>query len=449
MDTFKPEALAAKTAPTQPNNRQAEEAVLGSVLINPEVFKFLDLDAQDFYIIRHQWIWEAYQALVLSSTEIDIITLAAELERKNRLQELGGQAYITGLINSTPSSLHAEIYAGIIRDCARRREIVRLAHDMVKAAYTETTDLEAEIPNYMTRLVSGAKLAAGAEHISQALSKLYDEVQERYHDPRDIWGIATDLYEYDMMTGGHHKGELTLLSGKPGLGKSIIAMQMAMGMANQVPGAIYELEMGATQTVRRSVSTQSRVAARKMRNGHLADADWEAFTEGVQALEKLPVYLSDYTGWTTASLRSDLARLKAQRGIEWFIVDYLYLLNDRYGKDDHERIAYISKSLKNICKDLDLAGLVIHSMTKSEMDSNTPSLAGMRGSGQLAYDTDVAIYLLEDGNSNTTVKLYFAKFREDTPERYIRLQRDAGFPAFKAIEKPAQQQATFKTPYRD
>jgi replicative DNA helicase len=147
-------------------------------------------------------------------------------------------------------------------------------------------------------------------------------------------------------------------------------------------------------------------------------------------------------------MRADLARLKAQHNIQWFVVDYLYLLQDRYGGDDHERLAYISKALKAICKDLDLSGLIIHSMTKSEMESNNPSLAGMRGSGQIGYDADVAIYLLEDElNKQTGVKLYFVKFREDTPDRFVRLERDNGFPAFKSITKG--EPATYRTPYKD
>jgi len=168
----------------------------------------------------------------------------------------------------------------------------------------------------------------------------------------------------------------------------------------------------------------------------------------ISDMESLPVYISDFTGWTTASMRADLARLKAQHNIQWFIVDYLYLLQDKYGGDDHERLAYISKSLKNICKDLSLSGLVIHSMTKSEMDSNNPSLAGMRGSGQIGYDADVAIYLLEDElDKKDGVKLYFVKFREDVPDRYVRLKKDAGFPAFKNLIR--DNTATFRTPYKD
>ena len=414
---------------------EAEQAVLGAVLINPEVFKSIDLRDTDFYKTEHQEIWRVYQDIVLAGGMIDVLTVGEKIKT----------SAIIELVNYVPSSLHAKHYAEIIREKARRRELVKMAGEIATMAYDSNSDLEQEIPGYMTRLVAGAKIASGAEHVSKSLSELYDEIKARQENPQDIWGIPTGFYDYDILTGGHHLGEMTLLSGKPGLGKSIIAMQMAVGMAGSKPGVIYEMEMGSIQTIRRSVSTQSRVETRKMRNGNLGNGDWELIVKAISELEKLPVYLSDFTGWTTASMRADLARLKATNNIEWFVVDYLYLLQDAYGRDDHERLAYISKSLKNICKDLDLFGLVIHSMTKAEMESHSPGLAGMRGSGQIAYDADVVVYLLEDEMDKKNVKLQFVKFREDAPDRYVRLERDNGYPAFKGIARTQ----TYSMPYKD
>ncbi len=413
---------------------EAEKAVLGAVLINQEIFKELDLQAIDFYLVEHQKIWQAFQDLTIEGRTIDILSVNEKINDPLLIQ----------LVADVPSSLHAETYAEIVRDKARRREIVRLASEMAKAAYNQNDNIDKKIPEFMTKLVTEAKTARGAQHISGALSDLYDEVKARYENPSDIWGIPTGLYDYDLLTGGHHAGELTLLMGKPGLGKSILAIQMAVGMANEAPGAVYEMEMGRVQTVRRPVSTEARVKTRNIRSGNLSDGEWDNITAAISAFENLPIYLSDDTSWTTASLRADLSRLKAMHHIKWFVVDYLYLLQDRYGKDDHERLAYISKSLKNICKDLELTGLVIHSMTKSEMDSQTPNLSGIRGSAQIAYDTDIAMFLIE-GDSDDKVKLYFSKFREDVPDRYVVLIRDDGFPAFKCLERDL----SYRTPYKD
>lgn len=415
-------------------SREAEEALVGAVLINQAIFKKIDLQPEDFYMIDRQEVWRVFQQITMEGGTIDILTVGEKLGRD-----------VLEYVTQVPNSLHAEHYAEIIREKARRRHLVILASDMAKSAYNQEGSLEDEIPEYLTRLVNSAKITNGAIHISGALAELYDEIKERSLDPRDVWGIPTGFTQFDLKTGGFHPGEMTLLSGKPGLGKSILCIQMAMGMSAHSPGVIYEMEMGRTQTVRRSISTESRIANRSLRSGKVDVDEWTVLAQAFAVLETAPVYISDFTGWTTASMRADLARLKSQYGIKWFVVDYLYLLNDRYGNSDYERLAYISKSLKNICKDLNLAALVIHSMTKSEMMSDSPSITGMRGSAQIAYDTDIAIYLLEDEMDENRVKLQFVKFREDMPGRFVRLAWDQGYPAFKDIENGF----TTRTPYKD
>lgn len=413
---------------------EAEKAVLGSVLINPEVFKSIDLRDSDFYISGNQEIWRAYQDISIAGGIIDMISVGEKIKNFDLLS----------LVANVPSSLHAKEYAEIIKEKARRRKIVKLAGDMANSAYNQNVDMGEKIPEWMTELLSSTETTGGAVHVSKVLSELYDEVKARYEDPKEIWGIPTGLYDYDILTGGQQRGEVTLLSGKPGLGKSILAIQMAFGMSDSAPGAIYEMEMGRVQTLRREVSTKSRVLNRKLKSGRMSENDWEKFVEAIEALTTKQTYLSDFTGWTTASLRADLAKLKAHHNIGWFVLDYVQLLADRYGKDDAEKAAYVSRQIKNICKDLDLSGLVINSMTKSEMDSDKPSLAAQKGSAQLIYDADVVFFLVEDGKN---LKLHFSKFREDTPERYITLIRDDGFPAFKCISKPNNN--TYTLPYKD
>lgn len=414
-------------------SREAEEALVGAVLINQSIFKKIDLQPEDFYMIDRQEAWRAFQQITMEGGTIDVLTVGEKLGRD-----------VLEYVTQVPNSLHAEHYAEIIREKARRRHLLILASDMAKSAYNQEGNLEDEIPEYMTRLVNSARITNGATHISGALAELYDEIKERSLDPRDVWGIPTGFSQFDLMTGGFHPGEMTLLSGAPGLGKSILCVQMAMGMGKHSPGAIYEMEMGRTQTVRRSVSKESRIEVRPLRSGRIDDNDWNLLTKTIAEMETTPVYISDYTGWTTASLRADLARLKSQHNIQWFALDYMPLLRDTYGRSDYEREAYISKGLKNICKDLNIAGLIIHSMTKSGITSDNPSIADMRGSAQVGYDTDIAIYILED-EDKSGVRLHFTKFREDVPNRYIKLLWDNSFPAF----KNAEVERTYRSPYKD
>jgi len=254
---------------------EAEKAVIGSVLINPEVFKTLDLSDKDFYLQAHAEIWRAFQHIVVSGGIIDSISAKEEVSTFSEFEYLA----------NVPSSMHAEQYARTIREKSRRRELVNLATEIVNTSYDENSDLENRIPAFMTKLVSAANIDGGAVHISKVLSELYDVVQARHADPKEIWGIPTGLYDYDILTGGHHPGEATLMSGKAGLGKSILAMQMAFGMAESEPGAIYEMEMGRIQTIRRQVSTVSRVKNRDLRSGHFGENDWDNFAQALAELE--------------------------------------------------------------------------------------------------------------------------------------------------------------------
>lgn len=415
-------------------SREAEESLIGSIFINQELFKKIDLQPEDFYTIVYGDIWRTFQQIILEGGAIDVLTVKEKLDID--------WAEATKFIANTPISFHAEHYAEIVREKARRRQLVRLANNMAKSAYDQDVELENVIPEYLTRLVNSARITNGATHISGALAELYDEIKERSLDPKDVWGIPTGFTQFDLKTGGFHPGEMTLLSGAPGMGKSILAIQMATEMSRHSPGAIYELEMGDTQTVRRSISKESRLKVRALRSGRVGDNDWNVLNKSITVMEKLPIFISDHTGWTTASMRADLARLKSQHNIQWFVVDYLSLLQDRYGSKESEREAYISKSLKIICKDLDLAGLVLQSMTKEQMTSDNPSITGMKGPASMAHDTDIAIYILKDGNN---VRLHFVKHREDTPNEFVKLLWDKGFPAFKNVEV----ERTYRSPYKD
>jgi replicative DNA helicase len=423
-----------------PNSPEAERALIGSVLLDPECFREIDIQTGDFYIQRHEWIWSTFQRMSLNNQAIDVTTVAENLDGK--LEEIGGFAYLAVLLNRTVTSMHAETYASIVRDRARRRELLRIGSDMAKLAHDTEIDIQAEIPGLATRIVTTARDPGLTVHVSQVLSELYDEIEERSEDPREVYGLECGMGDLDRILAGFQKKELFLLVGKPGLGKSILGVQWGVGMAEHGhPGVVYEMEMGKLQTIRRCVSADSGIKTRAMRSGTLEPDDWSKLTHTIGKFEPLPLYISDSTTWTTASMRADLVRLKAMYGVEWFLVDYLQLLKDRYGKNDHERISYISKALKDICKDLDLVGIAINSMTKSGMEAGMPNLEDVRGSGQVSYDADVIVFLTEhkpktgeSKNENMTT-LTFAKFREDDPKRYIHLVRREGFPAFAQEKK--------------
>jgi len=312
--------------------------------------------------------------------------------------------------------------------------MIQLATDLATTAYNEKEDIDEYIPAFISGLLKSITTEGETIPLRQALSELYDDIQLKAADPKEIFGISTGILGIDKITGGMQRGELFLLSGEPGLGKSLLAIQMAFSMAKaQKAGIVYEMEMTKLQTLRRSLSVESGVKVRAMKTGYINDGDRYEINEAMQRLESLPMFLSDSTSWTTAKMRADLTRMKQLYGIEWFVVDYLRLIKDRFEGKEPERIGQVTSALHDICKDLNLAGLVIQSMTKEGMKEG--GMTGVYGGSELQHACDVMATLkLDQARTIDTAKivnLIFDKLREgDSDSRVVTLVQKPGFPAF-------------------
>lgn len=427
---------------------EAEEAVISAVLVNPDLIDYLDLRADEFYIGKNKTVWGAITDLARAHTSVDFVTLTERLEASGKLDLIGGSSGLAAyLTNATYSSYNAKDYAVIIRDKARRRAILQAANELAKLAHSDT-DIDAGISAHMSVLSTATQSSHGAVQWATYFDALYDETSERYADPRDTWGIPTGFTAFDRVTGGLQQSELMILSGEPGVGKTMLAMQMASNMADNAPGAIYSLEMTGRAVARRLVSAQAQIETRAIKTGRMQDSDWSKLTEAIDQLRGKPVYMSESETWTTASLRADLTRLKVQHQIQWFVVDYLYLMNDP-GESEIEKTQNISRGLKHVCKALDLSGMAIHSMNKAGMSNGDgklkkPGQADLRGSAQVNYDADLICFLKEfapiDTREALSVKpadmdnmrtLWFAKGRElENPRKFIHLVKRPNFPFF-------------------
>lgn len=393
-----------------PHSVEAEQALVGSVLINPGIYGAIQVAASDFFLDRHKWIWDSFGRLYGSDTTIDLLTVSEDLKNNNQLKDVGGLAYLSSLLQHTPSSMHAEDYAKTVVDLSRRRSLISLAGRMVTAAMDTKASIEQSTPAMIDSLVGTIRVSGSAVHFASALQSTVDEVFERNKNPQDIWGVRTGYTDFDNATGGLHPGEVLYLSGMPGVGKSIIAMQAGLQMAQGgYPGVIYSLEMPANQVIRRWLSYLTKIPTRSLKSGRIAGAEFTLLGDAVQNTEHIPLYMSDSPDWTTVSLRADLSRLKATYNIEWFVLDYAYLLKDMPGVSENERSGFVSAQLKSICRALDLAGIVVHSLRKSEGD---PDLMDLRGSGQQAYDSDLVVMVTKDKQNPNLLKCYFRKGRE-------------------------------------
>jgi replicative DNA helicase len=385
------------SAPSILHNREAEEAVIGSVLINPNcLFDLLPiLKADYFYIHRHRWIWDVFIALDFRATPIDLVTVTEELNRRGQLSEIGGAAYLTALITQVPSSMNAVHYGEIVKSHYARRQLINAANTIAGLAYNESKDLQECVIESVQATSALEVLGASRDNfieLGQLLGDVMDDVEQRSKNPKDVWGFSTGLPKFDKKTGGLQQGELTYLVGAPGVGKTWFDLGLSIEMGKQAPGCVISLEMSRNTVGKRFLSGMSGVSTRAMKSGNIQDDDWPLMTSALEKSVKYKVWIDD-SSYDTDKLRATLARAKSTWGIQWFTLDYALLLLDR-GKDETEQSKNISAGLKWIVKELNLCGVVLHSVTKIGMGGkDQPMMSNQRGSGQAIHDPDLQLFL--------------------------------------------------------
>lgn len=424
-----------------PNNTEAEKALISYLVVRPEDVAVLDLRAEEFYNFVNRGVYSAIDRMVGSGKAVDFITLADELDKDADLRQANVRNYIMSAITDFVPGLDIRSSAEIIRDNYRRRTLVSIANDMAKSAF-DTNQNVSDVTSRSIDSLSHINVAdGGAVHWSHFIKQLLDDVEMRSKDPKDIWGIPTGFKDIDKATGGFQPSELVIISGKPGVGKSMLAMRMAELMSTTAPGAIYSLEMKATAVMRRILSANAKIPANLLKSGRLNDTDWDKIYEQVGKLEQLPIYMNDSSDYSTTKLRADLHRLKLQHNVQWFVFDYMMLAEDGLGLKETERTGMISRSFKQICRSLDMAGILIHSMNKEGVGNSQPDQENLRGSAQVSYDADLICFLTEFQAISSDDKyirdtanlrtLFFAKGRElQQSNKYVHLVKHPNYPFF-------------------
>lgn len=414
---------------TLPRAVTSERAFLGAILITPGILDRTTLTSDKFHDTINGEIYQAMRAI--GSNDLDVVVLEELLERRNVNRPFG---YVLGLLNDCPSSVNWQSYERIIIDTAIRRNVIQTAQNLATKAYDEESKVENAISQAINELVDFAKPEGGAEHIGKYLMELSDEVEKRIENPSFIYGLETGLSPFDKITRGLQTGETFILAGEPYTGKSLLAFQLACGMAeNGHAGAVYEMEMGGVAVVRRKISYLSKTKTYELRSGHINGGNYQSYLRAIEAMENLPIYISDRSTWTTLQLRADLSRLKVQKNIQWFVIDYMNLLSDQYGGESYERTAFLSQQLHSIAKDLDLAALIIHSLTKAGY-GRSPTMANLSGSNTVSYDAD-QIAILIDTPTDNVLDMTWIKNREGERGQKFQLYKVPDFPAFELYTK--------------
>jgi replicative DNA helicase len=386
----------------QPHNREAEEAVLGSVLINPESYYDLAqfLQADDFYIIRNQWIWEAFNRLHNSRTPIDFLTVCEQLDQQNQLAESGGAAYIMSLINQTPTSLHAEAYGHMVQDNSIRRKMLSSANELAKLAYNREQSIDTILDEAEKSIfgISERRTRSDLEPIQVVLSEVYDRVDQLSRRSEEIYGVPTGLSDLDKLLGGLQKSDLLIVAGRPGMGKTGFLLTVAKNAAQRHKKhvAVFSLEMSNEQLVQRLIAQETGIDTQRLRTGKLAEEEWPLFTHAIEVLSDTHIYLDDTPAITPMQLRTKCRRLHLEYELDLIVVDYLQLMSGDTRNDNRvQEVSYISRNLKVLARELNVPVLTAAQLSRAveQRSDKKPVLSDLRESGSLEQDADIVMFI--------------------------------------------------------
>jgi replicative DNA helicase len=399
---FPTDETAAPAAPTIPHSREAEEAVVGAVLINPEAYYDVAqfLQADDFYIHRHKWIWEAFTSLHEQRTPIDLLTLTEELDRKGQLAEIGGPAYLTALVNQVPSSLNAESYGRIVEGHAVRRKMINAANSIASLAYNESSTIDHVMDEAEKAVfnVSERRLKHDVEPIRQVMSVVYDQVGERYARDDEIFGVPTGFIDLDRVLGGLQASDLLIVAGRPGQGKSgfLLSVAKTASMIHKKHVAIFSLEMSNEQVAERLISQETGIDSQRIRTGKLNEDEWPKFTHAIEVFSDTHIYLDDTPAITPLQLRTKCRRLHMEYGLDLVIVDYLQLMSGDTRNDNRvQEVSFISRNLKVLARELNIPVVAAAQLSRAveQRSGKEPQLSDLRESGSLEQDADIVMFI--------------------------------------------------------
>jgi replicative DNA helicase len=408
-------AESTKIERLPPQNMEAEEAVLGALLIDPDAIIRVAtlLKPGDFYREKNGWIYDAALALHERREPIDFLTVCDELERREQLDQVGGPGFITSLINAVPTSIHAEHYARIIERTATRRRLIEAAGEIAGLAYQEADDVDEVVDRAEQVLfgVSERRISRELVPIRQVLSEYYDRIEYLTRHRGEMIGIPTGFTDMDKLLGGLQRSDMVILAARPSVGKTSLALSIAHNATKRFRQrvAFFSLEMSNEQVVQRLMSAETGINSQRLRRGEIAQDEWGRFMKAASDLAESLFYIDDTPGISALELRTKARRLHAEVGIDLLVVDYLQLMRGDFRSENRvQEISSISRALKGLARELNVPILALSQLSRG-VEARTdkrPILSDLRESGALEQDADVVIFIYRDElyNENTERK---------------------------------------------
>lgn len=409
-----------------PNHRDAEEALLGSILINPERFNDVApfLEADDFYILRHKWIYEAIRRLADERSDIDVLTVNRALDAMGHLEDIGGTGFLMGLASQVPTSQHAEAYGRIIESDAVRRRMLAAANDIAKLAYKREQNIDEVVDEAERAIFAVAEKRNRKDLIGirTVLNEFFEALVARQGQGGDILGLPTGIRTLDKLLGGMQQSDFLIVAGRPGMGKTgfLIGALRNAAVKEKKHVAMFSLEMSNEQLVQRLISQQTGINSQRLRSNELTEDEIPRITSAISDFEDATIFLDDTPAITPLQMRAKCRRLHSEVRLDLVVVDYLQLMSSDSRNDNRvQEVSAISRNLKIMARELKVPVLAAAQLNRGveQRQIKTPVLSDLRESGSLEQDADIVIFLnynekqagaTQPGNAN---ELILAKHR--------------------------------------
>lgn len=400
-----------------PQNLEAEQSILGGILLeNAALNPVLEIMAgSDFYSDAHRKIFGGILELSDRNQPVDLITLSNHLRDKKQLDAVGGAVYLSQLVDNVPSAANIGHYARIVKEKSVLRNLIGTATEILNRTYGAGADVDSVLDEAEHAIfeISQNKIKPSFYPLKDIIKDSFRTIERLYEKKELITGVATGFTKLDEMTSGLQRSDLIIIAGRPSMGKTAFALNIAQfcSVEEGVPVAVFSLEMAKEQLAMRMLSSEARVDSQKIRKGFLGESDWPKLTTAAGRLSEARLYIDDTPSISVLEMKAKSRRLKAEHGLGLIVLDYLQLMKGSAYSDTREQeISEISRSLKGLAKELSVPVVALSQLNRKVEDrtSRRPQMADLRESGAIEQDADVILFLYRDEVYNKS---------EDNPEK--------------------------------
>ena len=390
-----------------PQNIEAEQAVLGAMLIKKEAIAEVSqlLKPADFYREAHRIVYETMLELFNKNEAVDLITVTEQLRKNDLLEKAGGIAFVTSLANAVPTAANVEYHARIVEEKAQLRNLINSATEIAGMAYEASDDITdvMDKSEKMILEVAARQNSGSFVPIKEILMDTFSKIEKLYETKGGITGLPSGFKDLDKLTSGLQPSDLILVAARPSMGKTAFTLNIAQHVAvhENTSVAFFSLEMSNEQLVQRMLCSEGGIDSQRLRVGELEENDWEKLINAADRLSRAPIYIDDTAGITVMELRSKARRLKAEHDLQLIVIDYLQLMQGRSSKNSDNRqqeISEISRSLKALARELNVPVIALSQLSRSveSRQVKKPMLSDLRESGSLEQDADIVMFLYRE-----------------------------------------------------